>query len=58
MKIIELIEELRLINENEEIISIGTYSGIDRPFEFCIHTNKGEYNIGQIIEGKKPIDRL
>lgn len=47
MTIKELINDLSQIDENEEVKSIGTYSGCDRPAEFCIHTDKGEYNVGK-----------
>jgi len=48
MTIKDMIEELQSIDKDAKIESIGTYSGIDRSAEYCIHTDKGEYDIGKI----------
>lgn len=47
MTIGEFIKELSQINGDEILKSIGTYSGSDRPAEYCIYTDKGDYNIGK-----------
>lgn len=47
MKISEMIKDLQLIdNQDAEINGIGTYGG-GRTAEYCIHTNKGDYDIGK-----------
>lgn len=51
MKIKELIKELSIIDGNEEIVSIGTYGG-DHTHEFCIHTDKGDYDVGKLVKYK------
>lgn len=47
MKVSDLIKELQLLDGDAEIKSIGTYSGIDKSADYCIHTNKGNYDIGK-----------
>ena len=48
MTVKEMIKELKKIDKDAEIKSIGTYGGSDRTAEYCIHTNKGDYDIGKI----------
>lgn len=43
----EFIRELECIDGSEYIESIGAYSGYDRTALYCIHTNKGDYDIGR-----------
>lgn len=49
MTIRELRQELfNIENQDEEIVSIGTYGGSNREYEYVIRTKENNYEVGKI----------